>query len=126
MRVARTRAPWCSRLVWWAVLVSLLAPGFGQALAHKRGRAITWAVGALVSVVGIVWTVWLYPVALLVRLGGAVEAAVVLRRARPGTVDRVAVIALAIGAAGIVYSSVALQTFSIPRSSMYPEIAIGD
>ena len=112
--------------MWWAVLVSLLAPGFGQALARRRGRALAWAGVALVSVVAIVWIVWLYPVALLVRVVAAIEAAVVLRRSQPGAVDRTAAIVLAIGAVGIVYSQLALQSFRIPTSSMYPTIQIGD
>jgi signal peptidase I len=73
-----------------------------------------------------VWTIWLYPVAMLVRVAGAIEAAVVLRRGQPGAVDRAAVIVLAIGAAGLVYSQLALQSFRIPSSSMYPTIEIGD
>jgi signal peptidase I len=128
VRVARTAAACCSRWMWWAVLVSLLAPGFGQALVHRRRRAGAWAAGALLSVLGIVWSVWLYPIALLVRVASAIDAGVVLRRdARPGGLDRAAAaVMVVIGAVGLGYSQLAIQSFRIPTSSMYPTIEIGD
>ena len=53
--------------MWWMVLASLLFPGFGQALVHRTMRAIAWAVAAIATLFGIAWSVWLWPVALLVQ-----------------------------------------------------------
>jgi signal peptidase I len=110
------------------VLVSLLFPGFGQALVHRRMRAFAWAAAALVAVVGILATVWLYPIALLARVAAAIDAWAVLRRdARPGGLDRAAgAIVVALGAIGFGYTQLAIESFRIPSSSMYPTIEIGD
>ena len=35
--------------MWWMVLASLLFPGFGQALVHRKVRAIAWAAAAIVT-----------------------------------------------------------------------------
>lgn len=114
--------------MWWMVIASLLFPGFGQALVHRRVRALTWAVGALAAVFGIVWTIWLFPVWLLVHLGAAIDAGVVLRRdARPGGLDRMfGAIVVVIGAVGFGFARLAVQGFHVPTSSMYPTIEIGD
>lgn len=110
------------------VIVTLLFPGFGQALVHRRVRALSWALAALVGVLGIIATVWLYPVMLAVHVAAAVDAAIVLRRdARPGGLDRVAgALVVVIGAVGAGFSQLALQTFRVPSSSMLPTIEIGD
>jgi len=110
------------------VIASLLVPGFGQALVHRRVRAIAWAVAALAAVFGIVWTIYLFPVTLLVHVAAAVDARVVLRRdARPGGLDRMfGAIVFVIGAVGAGFANMALQTFTVPTSSMYPTIEIGD
>ena len=114
--------------VWWMVIVSLLFPGFGQALVHRRMRALGWAVAALVGVLGIIASVWLYPVTLVVHVAAAIDAALVLRRdARPGGLDRAAgALVVALGAIGAGFSQLALQSFRVPSSSMYPTIEIGD
>lgn len=110
------------------VLASLLFPGFGQALVHRRVRAIVWAVAAIVTLFGVAWSVWLWPVALLVHIGSAFDAAHVLRRdARPGGLNRVlGAIVLAAGAVGAGAWKLGVQGYRIPTSSMYPTIEIGD
>ena len=110
------------------VIVTLLFPGFGQALVHRRVRAIAWAVAALVGVLGIIATVWLYPLTLAVHLAAAIDAAIVLRRdARPGGFDRAAgALVVVLGAVGAGFSQLAIQSFRVPSSSMYPTIEIGD
>lgn len=110
------------------VIVTLLFPGFGQALVHRRVRAVAWAVAAVVGVVGIIASVWMYPVTLLVHVAAAVDAAVVLRRdARPGGLDRAAgSIVVILGAVSAGFSQLALQSLAVPSSSMYPTIEIGD
>ena len=110
------------------VIVSLLFPGFGQALVHRRVRAVAWAVAALVGVLGILATVWLYPLTLLVHVAAAVDAAIVLKRdARPGGLDRAAgALVVVLGAVGAGFSQLALESYRVPSSSMYPTIEIGD
>jgi signal peptidase I len=112
----------------WLVLASLLFPGIGPALVHRRRRALAWAVAALLALFGIVWTIWLFPVVLLVHVGAAVDASVVLRRdARLGGLDRMfGAIVLVIGAIGAGVGRMMLHGFHIPTSSMYPTIEIGD
>ncbi|MBV8763094.1 MAG: signal peptidase I [Deltaproteobacteria bacterium] len=114
--------------MWWMVIVTLLFPGFGQALVHRRVRAIAWAVAALIGVLGIIASVWLYPVTLVVHVAAAIDAALVLRRdARPGGLDRAAgALVVVLGAVGAGFSQLALQSFRVPSSSMYPTIEIGD
>ena len=114
--------------MWWMVIASLLFPGFGQALVHRRVRAIAWAAVALGTLLGVVWTIWLFPVVLLVHLASAIDALHCLRRdARPGGLDRMfGAIVLVIGAVGAGFARMALQGFHIPTSSMYPTIEIGD
>jgi signal peptidase I len=83
---------------------------------------------SLATVLGIVWTIWLVPVMVLVRLAAVIDAGVVLRRdARPGGLDRMfGAVMFVIGAIGLGFVRMALQTFVIPTSSMYPTIEIGD
>ncbi len=110
------------------VIVTLLFPGFGQALVHRRVRAVAWAVAALLGALGIIASVWLYPVTLAVHLASAIDAAIVLRRdARPGGLDRVAgALVIVLGAVGAGFSQLAVQSFRVPSSSMYPTIEIDD
>jgi len=110
------------------VIVTLLFPGFGQALVHRRVRAIAWAVAALLGVLGIIASVWLYPITLVVHVASTIDAAIVLRRdARPGGLDRAAgALVVVLGAVGAGFSQLALQSFRVPSSSMYPTIEIGD
>ncbi|HSN28191.1 MAG TPA: signal peptidase I [Kofleriaceae bacterium] len=110
------------------VIVTLLFPGFGQALVHRRVRAVAWAVAALVGALGILASVWLYPVTLVVHVASAIDAGVVVRRdPRPGGLDRVAgAVVVVFGAIGAGFSQLALQSFRVPSSSMYPTIKIGD
>jgi signal peptidase I len=109
-----------------AVLAGLLFPGFGQGLSRHRGRMLAWAIAALVAALLIVTSVWFVAVTLAVRAAGAVDAYLCLRK--PGRPDHFVggAIAVAIGAAGIVYLHVALEAYKIPSSSMYPTLVIGD
>jgi signal peptidase I len=114
--------------MWWMVLASLLFPGFGQALVHRTLRAVAWAAAAVVTLFGIAWSVWLWPVTLLVHIAAAFDAAYVLRRdARPGGLNRMlGAIVLAAGAVGAGAWKLGVQGYRIPTSSMYPTIEIGD
>ena len=114
--------------MWWMVLASLLFPGFGQALVHRTLRAIAWAVAAIATLFGIAWSVWLWPVTLLVHIAAAFDAGYVLRRdARPGGLNRMlGAIVLAAGAVGAGAWKLGVQGYRIPTSSMYPTIEIGD
>jgi signal peptidase I len=114
--------------MWWMVLASLLFPGFGQALVHRTLRAIAWAVAAVATLFGIAWSVWLWPVTLLVHVAAAFDAAHVLRRdARPGGLNKMlGAIVLAAGAIGAGAWKLGVQGYRIPTSSMYPTIEIGD
>jgi signal peptidase I len=110
------------------VIASFFFPGFGQGLVHRRVRAVGWAVVSLAALLAIVWSVWLYPVSILVHLAAAIDAGVVLRRdARPGGLDRMfGAIVIVVGAVGFGFVRLAVERFHIPTSSMYPTIVIGD
>jgi signal peptidase I len=91
-------------------------------------RAIAWAAAAIVTLFGVAWTVWMWPVALLVHVASAFDAAHVLKRdARPGGLNRVLGAAvLAAGAIGWGAWKLGVEGYRIPTSSMYPTIEIGD
>lgn len=110
------------------VLASLLFPGFGQALVHRRVRAIAWAVAAVVALIAVVWSVWFLVAMLIVHVGGAIDAARVLKRdARPGGLDRMfGAAVLVAGAVGFGLGRMCVEGFRVPSSSMYPTIEIGD
>lgn len=111
-------APW--------VLASLLVPGLGQGLATHRVRMIAWAAAVLVCTVLVVVSVWFFAAAIVLRVAGAVDAYVCLRRAaRP--YHRVnAAIAVVVAAVGLGYVRLAVHGYKIPSSSMYPTLVIGD
>lgn len=108
------------------VLLSLFFPGVGQGMAARRRRMMCWAIAALVSMLLVFVSVWFLAVTLALRIAGAVDAAVCLRRATPPYRLVDAAIALVIGAVGIGYSERAVEAFAIPSSSMYPTLIIGD
>jgi signal peptidase I len=115
--------------MWWMVLASLLFPGFGQALVHRRLRAAGWAVGAVAAYVLTIWTVWFFVVMLCAHVAAAVDAERVLRRdARPGGLDRMFGAAIVVaGAVGFGLARLyCVRGFRIPTSSMQPTIEIGD
>jgi signal peptidase I len=109
-----------------AVLLTLLFPGFGQGLAFRRYRMLGFALGAIVTTLAILWSVWFLPITLALRVASAVDAFVLLRsHTTPG--HRVlAAIALVTGAVVGGSYKVALEVFKIPSSSMYPTLEIGD
>lgn len=110
------------------VLASLLFPGFGQALVHRRVRAMAWAVAGVVALLAIVWSVWFLLATMLVHMAAAIDAARVLKRdARPGGLDRMFGAAIIVaGAVGFGVGRMCVEGFRIPTSSMYPTIEIGD
>jgi signal peptidase I len=108
------------------VIASLLFPGLGQGLAAHRLRMACWAVAVLASTLLILVSVWFLPVALVLRIAGAIDAFRCLSRAGDQRHYVNAAIALVIGAVGIGGVKLAVQGFKIPSSSMYPTLVIGD
>src|SRR4051794_24633645 len=94
-----------------SVVLSVLFPGFGQGLAHRRSRMLALAIATIVTTFAILWSVWFLPITLAVRIGAAVDAFVLLRRhAVPG--NRVlAAIAIVIGAVSGGSYELALEAF---------------
>jgi signal peptidase I len=108
------------------VFLSFLFPGLGQGLAGRPRRMAAWLIGAFVSFVSIVVTIWFVPVALLVRIASAVDAYVCLRRAPSRTHYIPAAVALFGGMAALFLARQVVTGFKIPSSSMYPSLIIGD
>jgi signal peptidase I len=114
--------------MWWMVLASLLFPGFGQALVHRKVRALVWAVAAVMALVAVIWSVWFFGVWIVLHIAAAFDAARVLKRdARPGGLNRMFGAAVLVGGAvGFGLARMCVEGFRIPSSSMYPTIEIGD
>jgi signal peptidase I len=115
-----------SRHALVGVIASLLFPGLGQGLAAHRLRMVGWAVAVLVATLLVVVSVWFVPVALVLRVAGAIDAFRCLTRASDQNHFVNAAIAIVIGAVGIGGVKLAVQGFKIPSSSMYPTLVIGD
>jgi signal peptidase I len=126
----RASCTWCaaemSVSTVLAVLAGLLFPGFGQGLSRHRGRMLAWALMTLASLLLIVTSVWFVLVTLVVRAAGAIDAYLCLRTHAPPHHRLGGAIAVAIGAAGIIYLDVALEAYKIPSSSMFPTLVIDD
>jgi signal peptidase I len=115
-----------SRHALGGVLASLVFPGLGQGLAAYRLRMVGWAVSVLAATLLTIVSVWFLPVALVLRLGGAVDAYRCLNRAGDQKHYVNAAIAIVVGAVGIGCVKLAVEGFEIPSSSMYPTLVIGD
>lgn len=107
------------------VLLTFVFPGLGQGFAGERRRMAAWVVGAFLVTVLILFTVWLIPVMLLVRLASAIDAYYRLLRCKRGNVT-LAAIALFAGAVALGAARLVVEGYKIPSSSMYPTLIIGD
>jgi signal peptidase I len=109
-----------------STLLTLLVPGFGQGVAGRRARMLAFAIGSIVTTIAILWSVWLLPVTLAVRIGAAIDAGLLLRRHTIPSNRVLAGIAIAIGVVNVGWHGTAYERFKIPSSSMYPGVEIGD
>src|SRR4051812_19758983 len=108
---------------------SLLAPGFGQALAGRTKRAVLWLVAIAVALLAVAVSVWALLVLILVRIASVVDAGIVLRaeRTRPRGHWAAAVIVFVLSfPLGFIVRAYMLEAFNIPSSSQYPTLHIGD
>jgi hypothetical protein len=104
---------------------SLLAPGFGQALAGRTKRAVLWLVAIAVALVAVALSVWTLPVLILVRIASVPDAGIVLRaeRTRPRAHWGAAVIVFVLSfPLGFIVRAYMLEAFNIPSSSQYPTL----
>jgi signal peptidase I len=108
---------------------SLLAPGFGQALAGRTKRAVLWLVAIAVALLAVALSVWALPALVVVRIASVIDAGIVLRaeRSRPQAHWAAAVIVFVLSfPLGFIVRACMLEAFSIPSSSQYPTLHIGD
>ena len=110
-----------------SAFTSFVLPGFAQGRAGARARMIVFAVLGLASDLAFLWSVWALALAAGVRLLSAIDGAVCARRPVPdrGTMGLVGIAAV-IGLVGLLGVRLGTAQFSVPSSSMYPTLEIGD
>lgn len=117
-------------LAKWLLVIgwSFLCPGTGQAIAGRRHAAFAWAAAGLVTVLATPLTIWAAYAAIAVRLGAIADAIVRIRRARVNRLEwsPPAVVATGAWVIGMIYTTLFVEAFKIPASSMYPALEIDD
>jgi len=109
-----------------AIIASLLFPGAGQGFAGRRLRMAIIAGVHFLVVALLPLSVWFIPVSLGLRLVSAVDVLWCARKAGDVFDQILAVTAVGIGLAALAVAQYSIDAFSIPSSSMYPTLVIGD
>jgi len=113
-----------------AAVGSFLLPGTGQALTGDRLRTVLWAVAGIVLVIGCLWLPQLVVARMVLGVASAVDAVIVVRRARRASIamDLVAGSASLIGqiAVLLVLRLLVIESFVPQSTSMVPTVQIGD
>ncbi len=113
-----------------AAVASFLLPGAGQALTRTLRRTLIWAAAGLVPILASLWWPQLLMISGMIRIASAVDAVIVVRRARRAsiTMDLVYGSAAMIGqvAVYLVVRLLVLETFLAQSTSMVPAVQIGD
>jgi len=137
---------------WFVTVGSLVIPGVGHAVMSRPRAMAAWMAALLLATVAMIWTVWLLPVMLLVRLAcsvvtyralgrHAVQVAAQLaepvppRAAVAGTNVQarprlwngpLAALAIVLGVVLAGAQRYTVEAFKIPASSMVPTLQVGD
>ncbi len=113
--------------MWGSAFTSFVLPGFAQGRFGERAQMVLFAALGLACDAALLWTVWALAAAAGVRLVSAIDGALCARRANPAVNHMgLAGIAAAIGVVGLLGIRLATAQFSVPSSSMYPTLEIGD
>jgi signal peptidase I len=111
-------------------LASLVFPGIGHALIGLWRWSLVWAIAPVVSVVPILWSVWMFGLSIAVRLACIVHA--FIRSSRQPTAMAMGIkfafagMTVAISIAGGVASRFVVEAYKIPSVAMYPTLEIND
>jgi signal peptidase I len=113
---------------WLPALVTLVLPGFGQAVANRTRRGVVWAVACLLVLVSDVWIPMMGFATLALHLAAAIDAAWCLRTTTtaPEWIRPSTYIVGGIGFAPVLVGLMFVRLFKVPSSSMYPTLHIGD
>jgi signal peptidase I len=115
-------------MVLLAALASFAFPGTGQMLTGAWLPTLAWAVTQLVALVAAAFYPQAAFVAIALRIGSALDAAVRVRRDKPGTefTSLAAIIAISSVLQLVLLRRYVIEGFRVPGSSMAPTLVVGD
>ncbi|MFT3699444.1 MAG: signal peptidase I [Kofleriaceae bacterium] len=111
-----------------AVIAGLAFPGLGYAFANRARWTLIWAIGIpLIWIASLFVSPWCYLLQAVLRIPAAILGGWATHRAeKPDWLAMWPAVAVAVGMVGFIGARFLVSAGSVPSSSMYPTLVIGD